>query len=223
MMRATPQTVVKYSIISNLHPINPTAFPTHLFLPYNKIPATTHRHRLSTLSVTAAFPQHHLAVLADYVPKFPRLFDTPIKDFIAPDVPLLPGFNADNVTSLFLPDLINPETIYTLLLIISCAAAVVYLELGALFNDFIQEKDFERLEEQFLRQQELRKSNKSRGRDRSNISSIAQLEEEISVGKPTPEEQAYKERKRGLGWLAFVTAAALWSTGILNKLNAFQP
>jgi hypothetical protein len=165
-----------------------------------------HSPRLSILPSAAVAP----VLVADYVPKFPRLFDTPVKDFIAPDVPPLSGFNADTMTKIFVPDLINPSNVYTFLLFISCAAAVVYLELGALFNDFVQERDFEKLEEHFLEgQREDRRKSKIEMRN---------THEELS-----PEEVAYKERKRGLGWLAFITAAAIWCTGILNKFNAFQP
>jgi hypothetical protein len=111
------------------------------------------------------------------------------------------------MTRLFLPDLINTETIYTLLLLISCAAAVVYLELGALFNDFTQEKDFERLEEQYLRQENNKKLKNG-------------VDEDLGDSGVTSAEI---ERKRGIGWLAFATAVAIWCTGILNKINPFQP
>lgn len=199
MMLSTLQASITYLPMPRLRYVNPFASsPRH-----SPAPATNCR-RLSLLP-TAALPNHHIAIFADYVPKFPRIFDAPAKDFIAPDVPLLPGFNADNMTRLFLPDLINTETIYTLLLLISCAAAVVYLELGALFNDFTQEKDFEKLEEQYLRQQKNLKNGGDEDLGDSGVSS------------------AELERKRGIGWLAFATAVAIWCTGILNKINPFQP
>ncbi|KAH7623446.1 hypothetical protein NADE_002635 [Nannochloris sp. 'desiccata'] len=213
MALSTPQPSQKYSLATSLLALKPLASPTRHFSPVIYIPATCrHRHCLSILP-SAALPAQHLTVLADYVPKFPRLFDTPVKDFIAPDAPLLPGFNADDMTRIFLPDLINPSNIYTLLLFISCAAAFVYLELGALFNDFVQEKDFEKLEEQFLEGQR---------KDRPENKNI-EIRGNDDAGGLSHEEMAYKERKRGLGWLAFITAAAIWCTGILNKLNAFQP
>ena len=197
---------IKISRLPRLPNFNRLASPTRHF---NAIPPRRHQ-RLSLLS-TALPPDHGLIVLADYVPQFPRIFDAPVKDFIAPDVPLLPGFNADNMNQLFLPDIINTTNLYYLLLFISCAVAVVYLEIGALVNDFIQEKDFEELEDQFLQQQEQRAKNK-------NEEMIA-----TKVKPLSPEEIAYKERKRGLGWLAIITAAAIWCTGILNKINPFQP
>jgi hypothetical protein len=176
-------------------PINQTHYPA------------SHRHRPQLCP--AALPHHHhhhIFILADYVPKFPRIVDTPVKDFISSDVPLLPGFNADDMNQLFLPDLISTDTIYFLLLCISLAVAVVYLELGALLSDFMQEQELEKLEERYLQDEDDRR----RGIQNLNSSS-------------KPEEIAMRERKRGLGWLAFITASAIWCTGILNKVNPFQP
>jgi hypothetical protein len=188
---------------------------THIAsLPRRNRPINTHfpaSHRHRPQLCPAALPHHHhhhhhIVILADYVPKFPRIVDTPVKDFIAPDVPLLPGFNADDMNQLFLPDLISTDTIYFLLLCISLAVAVVYLELGALLSDFLQEQELEKLEERYLQDED------DRRRGIQNLSSSSK-----------PEEIAMRERKRGLGWLAFITASAIWCTGILNKVNPFQP
>jgi len=215
---------INYIPLSKPKPFNNYSLATSLLAfkplpPPRRHPTCRQRHRLSILP-SAALPPHNLLVLADYVPKFPRLYDAPVKDFIAPDVPPLPGFNADNMTRIFLPDLIDPSNIYTLLLFISCAAAVVYLELGALFNDFVQERDFEKLEERFLeRQQEERHKD---GRENKKNEKLEYRSSDDAEGL-SAEEILYRERKRGLGWLAFITAAAIWCTGILNKFNALQP
>ena len=192
------------------HPTRLPLFPNLSLFPPSRLltsPSALPSHLAST-------PVTPVYTIADYVPDFPRL-GTPIRDFIAKDVPQLPGFNADDFTKLFLPDLIQPSNIYTCVLLLSCAVAFVYLELGALVDDFLQEKDFEKLEDEFLEEAKTGKYRKGLPR-----------EEEIIARDPEAElkaKQAYKrakvqaERKRGLGWLALVTALAVWTTGIIIK------
>lgn len=141
------------------------------------------------------------AVLGAIVPDFPRMVQ-PIRDFIAHDVPSLTGFNANDVVKIFTPDLINPSSLYTCLLLVSCAAAFVYLEGVDLLQDLLQELDFERLEQKYLEE----------NRD-DNGAPINSSREELRE----------KERRRGLGWLALVTALSVWCTGVVNRINPFQP
>jgi len=88
-----------------------------------------------------ATPDPDLVTLASIVPDFPRI-GAPIRDFVARDVPRPPGFDVDGVTRLFTPDLINPSSVYKILLFVSCAAAFVYLEGVALIQDLLQEMDY---------------------------------------------------------------------------------
>ena len=67
-----------------------------------------------------------MITLASYVPDFPRIGE-PLRNFISRDVPTSPGINADDLTRIFLPDLIQPSFIYSFLLLVSCGAAFVYL------------------------------------------------------------------------------------------------
>ena len=140
-----------------------------------------------------------VAVLGAVVPDFPRL-SQPFRDFIARDVPNLTGFNANDVVKNFTPDLIDPNSLYTCLLLVSCAAAFVYLEGAALLQDLLQEMDFERLEEKYLEE----------NRDKYPVNMSRR-------------DLTEKERRRGLGWLALVTALSVWCTGVVNKINPFQP
>ena len=145
-----------------------------------------------------ATPDPDLVTLASIVPDFPRI-GAPIRDFVARDVPRPPGFDVDGVTRLFTPDLINPSSVYKILLFVSCAAAFVYLEGVALIQDLLQEMDYERLEDEFL----------EGGKDERN--------------KRGALNDTLRERRRGLGWLALVTALAVWCTGVVNEINPFQP
>lgn len=194
------------------------------FLPRHLRPLQPSRHLLTHLcALPPSVPSNSVYTLAEYVPEFPRLGD-PIRDFIAPDVPQLTGFNADDFTRLFLPDLIQPANIYTFLLFLSCAVAFVYLELGVLLDGFLQEQDFEKLEEDYLEDAKTGKKQEDRQQQHAEEGTIERdIEAKVRAKKAFKRAKMQAERKRGLGWLALVTALAVWTTGLMNKINPFQP
>lgn len=100
----------------------------------------------------------------------------------------------------------NPSNAYTFLLLLSCSVAFFYWEGGALLQDLRQERELERLEDEYLKEKEGKGS-----------------EADKNEGAVSAEEKASRERKRALGWLAMVTWLALWCTGAVNKLNPFMP
>ena len=58
----------------------------------------------------------------------------------------------------------------------------------------------------------------------SNRSYVDELESKSPKKAANDDESILKERRRGLGWLALVTAIAVWATGVLNTPNPFgQP
>ena len=169
----------------------------------------------------------HAITLANYVPEFTRI-GQPINDFVnrRDFSNFLPGFNGDDYARLMVPDLINASNLYYIILCISLAIAVVYLELGALVNDFLQEQDFEKLEEEFLKRQKKEKKRRQRPSTTTTTtttssSSVSDVDE-VQIQRNMAIQRAKEERRRGLGWLALATSLALWCTGILTEINPFS-
>lgn len=149
-------------------------------------------------------------VTAALVPDFPRYMQT-VRDFIAQDVPQLPGFNGNDINTIILPDLLNVANLYTAVLVLASAVAFFYWEGGQLLSDFRQEQDMERLEEEFREgQQGGQEAGAGRGVDAAELQRLGE----------TPEQRAKWERRRGLGWLALVTLLALWCAGGLVGISA---
>eukprot|EP00890_Picochlorum_soloecismus_P003032 jgi/Picsp_1/372/NSC_00370-R1_---NA--- len=144
--------------------------------------------------------------VASLVPDFPRLFDRPDllpKQFTSP----VSGFDVNAETKLLFPDIVNIDNFYTAAIAIAFVVAFVSFEGIELLSSYQSEKVFERLAEKASRK---KRSSSEPGTDQKD-----QKEEYIQFMK--------RERKRGLGWLAIVTAIAVWSTGILNNPNPLTP
>ena len=141
--------------------------------------------------------------VASLVPDFPRLFDRPDllpKQFTSP----LSGFDVNAETKLLFPDIVNIDNFYTAAIAIAFVVAFISFEGIELLSSYQSEKVFEKLAEKSSRRE----------------SSINNPEKDNEEEK---EEYIKRERKRGLGWLAIVTAIAVWSTGILNNPNPLSP
>ena len=177
-----------------------------------------HEHRQAVSIIPRGHPILHEAMATSYssaaslvasiVPDFPRLFP-----YGPPNsLPRLPGFNANDAVRLFLPDLANPSNIYPTLLLLSSAAAFLYWEGGGLWRELEQEQELERLEEDF---------EQSSGRAGGNgpVDEAALKARAVAAARA----RAARERRRALGWLALVTALAVWCTGLVNVGKPFQP
>lgn len=137
------------------------------------------------------------------VPEFPRYLEQ-IKDFIANDVPTLNGFNGNDIARLLFSDLVNPSNLYTFLLLFSCAVAFLSFEAPELYDEIKEEKELEKLEESFRKES-------------------PQQAQDIETRDISLQNKIAEERKRGLAWLALITSIAIWCTGVVNKIDAFQP
>jgi hypothetical protein len=141
--------------------------------------------------------------IASLVPDFPRLFDRPDllpKQFTSP----VSGFDVNAETKLLFPDIVNIDNFYTAAIAIAFVVAFISFEGIELISSYQSEKVFEKLAEKASR------------REKS-------IDESDKDNEDTKKEYIKRERKRGLGWLAIVTAIAVWSTGILNNPNPLSP
>jgi len=144
--------------------------------------------------------------VASLVPDFPRLFGRPDllpKQFTSP----VSGFDVNAETKLLFPDIVNIDNLYTAAIAIAFVVAFVSFEGIELLSSYQSEKVFERLAEKASRKK----------RTLSDLSKDNEDDKEEYI------ELMKKERKRGLGWLAIVTAIAVWSTGILNNPSPLSP
>lgn len=137
--------------------------------------------------------------MGSLVPDFPRLLDRP--DVLPKQLVPLPGFNVNVETHILLPDMVNISNLYSVFIALSFVVALVNFEVIELLREYQDEKVFEKLAENLQRKP---------------------LSEETS--EESDDEEAAKERRRGLGWLAVITAIAVWCAGLVNSSpNALQP
>jgi hypothetical protein len=157
---------------------------------------------------------------AALVPRFPRLVEQ-VKDFIAPSVPQLEGFNADDLNRILIPDVVSPGNLYTLLLLLALVVAALNWEwtLEDSERDWMI-KDSTKTKTTATRsisEDEVAKALADQGEGHGLVKATPAASDESRLGK------LRRERRRGLAWLALVTAVAIWCTGVLNKGTPFQP
>lgn len=132
--------------------------------------------------------------IASLVPEFPRLFPRP--DSIPQQQPTLDAFDVNQVTKILFPDIINISNVYSFFLFICFIVAFLNFEGIELLQSFNEEKSLERL-----------------------MSSMDRTRE----SEASEEEARRKEKRRGLGWLAIITAITVWCAGVINNPNPLQP
>ena len=130
---------------------------------------------------------------ARLVPNFPRIGGQELPEYWAAFADRLPGFNGDELRRLLFPDLVMDAPNITIITLL--AVAFVYWEGGIL-----------------LRQLRERRGGGNSGGDGEDEGSGAP-----PLPPPSPVELARFERRRGLAWLALLTALSIWMTGIVSS------
>ena len=154
------------------------------------------------------------------VPTFPRVGGQAVRDWIGQSVDNLPGFNGDDLARLLFPDLVNLVDAPTLLISLLLLLAFVYWEGGVLLRQLRERRRKQQQQQQQGAQQEGDSGEGAAG-EAAALSEQDQPQHKQQRGRQewTPLERARHERRRGLGWLALVTAATIWMTGVVNTFT----
>lgn len=183
-------------------------------------------------------------ILSALVPDFPFRYVEQIRDFVAPSVPRLEGFNANDLNSVLIPDIINPNNTYAALIIVALIIAIISWERQHPLLDHHEKQLYESMEEE----DDETSGSKSNREDLDNAGRPSSPPSSVSIRRDSGSLRAYllrksssellnktklpenvretlirRERRRGLAWLALVTALTIWCTGIVNVEHPFQP
>ena len=151
------------------------------------------------VGVCRGTPYHlHGGLVASLVPRnMPFLIDRP--ESLPQQQPTLDFFDINTMNELIFPDIVSGiDNVYNGALLLSFIVICVSFEVLELIREYNADR-------QYI---ELKENKKSR---------------DIEESTDTPEDDALRQRRRGLGWLALITFMAVWATGVLNSPNPLQP
>ena len=200
-------------------------------LPFHALRARPCRPHASAALPGPAAAAAAAATLAQIVPTFPRIGGQPVRDWIGQAVDNLPGINGDDLARLLFPDLVGLVDGPTWLIGGLLTLAFVYWEGGVLLRAVRERQRQQREQRRRERQQRRREGQQPSGdsstgsdEDEAAAAAVAAVEEALTPPPPlSPIDRARHERRRGLGWLALVTAGMIWMCGVVNGPTPFQP
>ena len=185
------------------------------------------------------------------MPEFPFRFVEQIRDFVAPSVPRLEGFDANDLNNILIPDVINANNAYVTL--IGMALLIAFLSWDRQHHhhhhhDHHHPRDGRRehhtpaghFEDDENSGEVIVSGSRKGGEPASNRPtstlptrtlgargtmgpSSARLLFDQDVPEQVKNSLVRRERRRGLAWLALLTAITVWCTGIVNVEHPFQP
>lgn len=134
----------------------------------------------------------------------PFLVDRP--ESLPQQQPTFDFFDINSINELMFPDIVSGlDSVYTGALFLSFVVVCVSFEGLELLREYNSDQEYIKLTKEQQTSSEAEKKGKS---SENTISSV---------------DDALRQRRRGLGWLALITFIAVWSTGVLNSPNPLQP
>ena len=141
---------------------------------------------------------HHVGLVGSLVPKnMPFLIDRP--ESLPQQQPTFDFFDINSMNELMFPDIVSSiDNVYNGALLLSFIVICVSFEVLELLREYNSDREYIELKE-----------------------TMKSVEKDNEIKKP--QDDAIRQRRRGLGWLALITFIAVWSTGVLNSPNPLQP